>query len=165
MRYYEFVHNLGIHSWDIPALIVAVILVVMILVHHRNQKKRLNDFEDDLDQEIQEIREEMAENQPEMAAGETVQAGEAVQANGTAKVEKGGKQMRYIIEHTKLGFDWLDLLALIILLVVVIVWAVRRHNLKSEQKDLEDQLSDLYADDSLDAEEADGEEADSSDAD
>ena len=49
MRYYEFVHNLGIHSWDIPALIVAVILVVMILVHHRNQKKRLNDFEDDLD--------------------------------------------------------------------------------------------------------------------
>ena len=55
--------------------------------------------------------------------------------------------MRYIIEHTKLGFDWLDLLALIILLVVVIVWAVRRHNLKSEQKDLEDQLSDLYADD------------------
>ena len=36
MRYYEFVHNLGIHSWDIPALIVAVILVVMILVHHRN---------------------------------------------------------------------------------------------------------------------------------
>lgn len=66
MRYYEFVHNLGIHSWDIPALIVAVILVVMILVHHRNQKKRLNDFEDDLDQKIQEIREEMAENQPEM---------------------------------------------------------------------------------------------------
>ena len=61
MRYYEFVHNLGIHSWDIPALIVAVILVVMILVHHRNQKKRLNDFEDDLDQKIQEIREEMAE--------------------------------------------------------------------------------------------------------
>ena len=45
--------------------------------------------------------------------------------------------MRYIIEHTKLGFDWLDLLALIILLVVVIVWAVRRHNLKSEQKDLQ----------------------------
>ena len=35
MRYYEFVHNLGIHSWDIPARIVAVILVVMILVHLR----------------------------------------------------------------------------------------------------------------------------------
>ena len=86
MRYYEFVHNLGIHSWDIPALIVAVILVVMILVHRHNKKKREKDFEEELYQKIQEIREEMAENQPEMAAGETVQAGEAVQANGTAKV-------------------------------------------------------------------------------
>lgn len=44
MRYFEFVHNLGIHSWDIPALIVAVILVVMILVHRHNQKKREKDF-------------------------------------------------------------------------------------------------------------------------
>ena len=86
MRYFEFVHNLGTHSWDIPTLIVVVILIIMILVHHTNQKKRQNDFEEELDKKIQEIREEMAENQPEMAAGETVQAGEAVQANGTAKV-------------------------------------------------------------------------------
>lgn len=49
MRYFEFVHNLGIHSWDIPALIVAVILVVMILVHRHNQKKREKDFEEELD--------------------------------------------------------------------------------------------------------------------
>ena len=48
MRYFEFVHNLGIHSWDIPALIVAVILVVMILVHRHNQKKREKDFEEEL---------------------------------------------------------------------------------------------------------------------
>ncbi len=41
MRYYEFVHNFGIHSWDIPALIVAVILVVMILVHHRNREETI----------------------------------------------------------------------------------------------------------------------------
>ena len=53
MRYFEFVHNLGIHSWDIPALIVAVILVVMILVHRHNQKKREKDFEEELDQKIQ----------------------------------------------------------------------------------------------------------------
>ena len=32
---------------------------------------------------------------------------------------------------------------------VVIVYLVRRHNLKKEQKDLEDQLSDLYAEDSV----------------
>ena len=58
MRYFEFVHNLGIHSWDIPALIVAVILVVMILVHRHNQKKREKDFEEELDQKIQDLREE-----------------------------------------------------------------------------------------------------------
>lgn len=55
MRYFEFVHNLGIHSWDIPALIVAVILVVMILVHRHNQKKREKDFEEELDQKIQDL--------------------------------------------------------------------------------------------------------------
>ena len=59
MRYFEFVHNLGIHSWDIPALIVALILVVMILVHRHNQKKREKDFEEELDQKIQDLREEL----------------------------------------------------------------------------------------------------------
>ena len=57
MRYFEFVHNLGTHSWDIPTLIVVVILIIMILVHHTNQKKRQNDFEEELDKKIQEIRE------------------------------------------------------------------------------------------------------------
>ncbi len=57
--------------------------------------------------------------------------------------------MAYLLEHTKLGFCWWDLLALLILLAVVIVYFVRRHNLKKEQKDLEDQLSDLYAEDSV----------------
>ena len=57
--------------------------------------------------------------------------------------------MAYLLEHTKLGFCWWDLLALLILLAVVIVYLVRSHNLKKEQKDLEDQLSDLYAEDSV----------------
>lgn len=57
MRYFEFVHNLGTHSWDIPTLIVVVILIIMILVHHTNQEKRQNDFEEELDKKIQEIRE------------------------------------------------------------------------------------------------------------
>lgn len=57
--------------------------------------------------------------------------------------------MAYLLEHTKLGFCWWDLLALLVLLTVVIVYLVRRHNLKKEQKDLEDQLSDLYAEDSV----------------
>lgn len=38
MRYFEFVHNLGLHAWDIPALVALVILVIMIIVHHNNQK-------------------------------------------------------------------------------------------------------------------------------
>ena len=59
MRYFEFVHNMGIQSWDIPAQIVAVILVVMILVHRHNQKKREKDFEEELDQKIQDLREEL----------------------------------------------------------------------------------------------------------
>ena len=57
--------------------------------------------------------------------------------------------MLYLIEHTKLGFCWWDILALIILIVVIVVFVVRRSKLKDEQKELEDQLSDLYAEDSI----------------
>ena len=65
------------------------------------------------------------------------------------KVGSVSREKAYLLEHTKLGFCWWDLLALLILLAVVIVYLVRRHNLKKEQKDLEDQLSDLYAEDSV----------------
>lgn len=61
--------------------------------------------------------------------------------------------MVYIIEHSKLGFCWWDLLALIILLAVIIVWIAKRHDLKKQQNDYEDQLSDLYAEDSVEADE------------
>lgn len=57
--------------------------------------------------------------------------------------------MSYILEHTRLGFCWWDLLALIVLLVVIVAFAVRRSNLRDEQKELEDQLSELYAEDSM----------------
>lgn len=52
--------------------------------------------------------------------------------------------MSYIIEHTKLGFCWWDLLAFIILIVVIAVFLVKRHDMKKEEKDLEDQLSEMY---------------------
>ena len=65
MRYFEFVHNLGMHSWDIPALVVAIVLLIMILVHHSNQKQREKDFEEELDKKIQEIRGDQAETQVE----------------------------------------------------------------------------------------------------
>ena len=59
--------------------------------------------------------------------------------------------MSYIFEHTRLGFCWWDLLALVILVIVVVAFAVKRSKLKDEQDDLEDQLSELYAEDSVEA--------------
>ena len=55
--------------------------------------------------------------------------------------------MAYLLEHTKLGFCWLDLLALLILLAVIVVFGVRNRDLKKQQKDLEDQLDELYSGD------------------
>ena len=63
MAYFEVVHNLGIHSWDIPALIALIAMVVMIFVHRSNQKNREEEFEKDLDKKIQEIREETGTEQ------------------------------------------------------------------------------------------------------
>ena len=40
--------------------------------------------------------------------------------------------MSYIIEHTRLGFCWLDIVALIVLLVVVIWFMVKRHDMWSD---------------------------------
>lgn len=59
--------------------------------------------------------------------------------------------MSYIFEHTRLGFCWWDLLALVILVIVVVAFAVKRSKLKDAQDELEDQLSELYAEDSVEA--------------
>ena len=59
--------------------------------------------------------------------------------------------MSYIFEHTRLGFCWWDLLAVVILVIVVVAFAVKRSKLKDEQDELEDQLSELYAEDSVEA--------------
>ena len=59
--------------------------------------------------------------------------------------------MSYIFEHTRLGFCWWDLLALVILVIVVVAFAVKRSKFKDEQDELEDQLSELYAEDSVEA--------------
>ena len=55
--------------------------------------------------------------------------------------------MAYLFEHTKFGFCWWYLLALLILLAVIAVFVVRNQNLKKQQKDLEEQLDDLYSGD------------------
>ena len=60
--------------------------------------------------------------------------------------------MSYILEHTVLGFCWWDIPALIVLIVVIIVFAVKHHDMKKEEKDLEDQISELYAYDTVEIE-------------
>ena len=55
--------------------------------------------------------------------------------------------MAYLFEHTKFGFAGWTFLALLILLAVIVVFGVRNRDLKKQQKDLEDQLDDLYSGD------------------
>ena len=57
--------------------------------------------------------------------------------------------MAYLLEHTKFGFCWWDLIALIVLIVIVVAFAWKHHEMKKEQKDLEDPISELYADDTV----------------
>ena len=60
--------------------------------------------------------------------------------------------MLYILEHTRLFWCWWDLLALIVLIVVIAVFAMKHHDMKKEEKDLEDQISELFADDTVEIE-------------
>ncbi len=58
--------------------------------------------------------------------------------------------MAYIIEHSVLGFCWWDLLAVIVLIVVIAGFVWKHHDMKKQEKDLEDQISELYANDTVD---------------
>lgn len=55
--------------------------------------------------------------------------------------------MSYILEHTRLGFCWWVLIALIILIVVAVIFVYKFMNMKKTQKDLEDQISEIYSED------------------
>ena len=55
--------------------------------------------------------------------------------------------MSYILEHTRLGVCWWDLIALIILIVVAVIFVYKFVNMKKTQKDLEDQISEIYSED------------------
>ncbi|MDO4485018.1 MAG: hypothetical protein Q4C46_00325 [Bacillota bacterium] len=57
--------------------------------------------------------------------------------------------MSYIMEHTVFGFCWWDIPALIVLIAVVAVFVVKHRDMKKQEKDLENQLSELYADDTV----------------
>lgn len=55
--------------------------------------------------------------------------------------------MAFLLEHTRFGFCWLDLPAVLLLVVLFVVYLIRRHDLKVQKKELEDKLSALYAGD------------------
>lgn len=55
--------------------------------------------------------------------------------------------MSYILEHTRLGFCWWDLIALIILIAVAVIFIYKFLSMKKTQKDLEDQISEIYSED------------------
>lgn len=57
--------------------------------------------------------------------------------------------MSYIFEHTTLGFCWWDIPALIILVVVIVVFAWKHHDMKKQEKELEDKLAELNTDDTV----------------
>ena len=57
--------------------------------------------------------------------------------------------MSYVLEHTTLGFCWWDLPAAIILIVVIVAFAWKHHDMKKQEKDLEDRIAELYANDAV----------------
>ena len=61
-NFYYFVHNsLGLHFWDLPALLVGVIIIVMVIVHTHNQKKREKDFDEESQEKLEAMQKEFDE--------------------------------------------------------------------------------------------------------
>lgn len=54
--------------------------------------------------------------------------------------------MAQFFEHAALGFCWWDLPAAILLVAVVALFVWKRHDLKKQERDLEDQIAGNYAD-------------------
>lgn len=58
-----FVHDsLGLHFWDLPALLVGAVMIVMLVVHMRNQKKREKDFDEERSEKLEAMQKEFSEN-------------------------------------------------------------------------------------------------------
>lgn len=57
--------------------------------------------------------------------------------------------MSYIFEHTTLGFCWWDLIAAVILIAVIALFVWKHHEMKKQERELEDQVSGIYANDTV----------------
>lgn len=57
-----FVHDsLGLHFWDLPALLVGAVMIVMVVVHMHNQKKREKDFDEERQEKLEAMQKEASE--------------------------------------------------------------------------------------------------------
>lgn len=52
--FWVFSHNIGLHFYALPTLALALTTGVITLVHLRNQKKRDDDFEDQLKEKLEQ---------------------------------------------------------------------------------------------------------------
>lgn len=53
--------------------------------------------------------------------------------------------MEFLFAHTRIGFCWWDLLALLILIAVIVIFIVKVHKQKKIEKELEDEIEELTA--------------------
>ena len=61
MNLYNFTHNsLGMHFWELPALLTGVIVLVELGVHSYKQKKREKKYEEDRKEKLETIQKEVA---------------------------------------------------------------------------------------------------------
>lgn len=62
-NYFQFAHNsMGLHFWDLPTLLAAVGLIVVLIVHSRNQKKRDDNFDKEREEKLQVLAKEAADD-------------------------------------------------------------------------------------------------------
>ena len=54
--------------------------------------------------------------------------------------------MEHVVHHTVLGFCWWDIPAALILIGLIVLFVVRHRKLKKKEEELEEQLSNHYAD-------------------
>ncbi|MBD5455309.1 MAG: hypothetical protein HDR23_02340 [Lachnospiraceae bacterium] len=60
MNLYNFTHNsLGMHFWELPALLTGVIVLVELGVHSYKQKKREKKFKEEREEKLETIQQEV----------------------------------------------------------------------------------------------------------
>lgn len=59
MNLYSFIHNsLGMHFWELPALLAGVITLVELVVHSHKQKKREKQFDEERTERLEAMQKE-----------------------------------------------------------------------------------------------------------